>query len=64
MNDRKPARTYEVSAGCLSEQITASLAREFKTSRPRPRNRAMGFKGTDKPTKKPPGTHRAAQPNP
>jgi len=40
---------YEVSANAFIEAQTKQMEREFKCSRPRPRNRAMGFKGSDKP---------------
>lgn len=39
--------TTEISAGQLSEMITKQISREFKCSRPRPRNKAMGFYGKD-----------------
>lgn len=38
-----------LSASHLIEELTKEMAREFKTSRPRPRNRAMGFNSNDKP---------------
>jgi len=31
------------------ERQTKEIEREFKTSRPKPRNRAMGFRGDDWP---------------
>jgi len=39
--------TTEVSANHLIEAQTRAIEREFKCSRPRPRNRAMGFAGRD-----------------
>ena len=36
------------SANVFIEAQTRQIAREFKTSRPRPRNRAMGFYGDDR----------------
>ena len=44
----KPARIIWRSASSIGEEITRQLAREFAHSKPRPRNRAMGFSGTDK----------------
>lgn len=41
-----------VSAHLLSEAITKQLEREYASSRPRPRNRAMGFRGEDKVKKR------------
>ena len=40
---------YEVSANAVVEAMTKRLEREFKCSNPKPRNRAMGFKGYDRP---------------
>jgi hypothetical protein len=37
-----------VSAHLIAEQQTRQMARDFKTSRPAPRNRAMGFRGIDR----------------
>jgi hypothetical protein len=39
---------FEVSANDFVEAQTRSIAKEFKCSRPRPRNRAMGFRGEDR----------------
>lgn len=36
------------SANDFIERQTRNIEREFATSRPRPRNRAMGFKGSDR----------------
>ena len=44
----KPEPIRWESANTFIEAQTKSMAREFKCSRPRPRNRAMGFKGFDK----------------
>jgi hypothetical protein len=44
--------TYEVSANEFIEAQTRQIEREFKCSKPRPRNKAMGFKGDDRPRKK------------
>ena len=41
-------RTIWTNAASIGEEITRQLAREFAHSKPRPRNRAMGFSGTDK----------------
>lgn len=41
--------TVLVSASEFIEQQTKQIEREFKCSRPQPRNKAMGFYGTDKP---------------
>ena len=49
---------YEVSANDFIEAQTKQIEREFKCSKPRPRNRAMGFKGSDKPKR--PWKHDAA----
>ena len=38
-----------VSANDFIETQTREFSRNFTSSRPRPRNRAMGFKGDDKP---------------
>lgn len=38
-----------VSAHKWIEAQTARMARELKSSRPKPSNRRMGFKGEDKP---------------
>lgn len=38
---------YEISAGKIVEAQTRQIEAEFKCSRPKPRNRAMGFKGED-----------------
>lgn len=42
------------SANDFIEAQTRQLEREFATSRPRPRNKAMGFKGSDKPQRQKP----------
>lgn len=42
-----------VSANALIEHQTRRIAQEFCSSKPKPRNKAMGFKGTDKPRSKP-----------
>jgi hypothetical protein len=54
-------RTIWTNAASIGEEITRQLAEEFAHSKPRPRNRAMGFSGTDKkprrefdPFKRPP----------
>ena len=44
--DGEPVR-WE-SANTVIEAQTRAIAREFKTSKPRPRNRAMGFRGDDR----------------
>ncbi len=44
----KPAYIIWRSASSIGEEITRQLAEEFAHSKPRPRNRAMGFSGTDK----------------
>ena len=36
------------SAGNLCERLTLEIKREFKMSKPKPRNRAMGFYGDDR----------------
>jgi len=36
-----------ISANAFIEDQTRQIAEEFKTSNPRPRNRAMGFRGRD-----------------
>jgi hypothetical protein len=41
-------RVYEVSASVIAEATTRRIEREYHCSKPRPRNRAMGFSGTDK----------------
>jgi len=41
--------SYEVSANEFIEAQTKQIEREFRCSRPRPRNRAMGFKEIIKP---------------
>lgn len=38
-----------IPANLFVEEQTRLIAAEFKTSRPRPRNWAMGFRGTDRP---------------
>ena len=38
-----------IPANTFIEEQTRQIEREFKTSRPRPRNKAMGFRGTDRP---------------
>jgi hypothetical protein len=40
-------KIHWISANTLIQAQTQQIADEFKTSRPRPRNRAMGFKGRD-----------------
>lgn len=45
-------QTYEMSAGHIAEAQTRRIEREFHCSRPRPRNRAMGFTGQDGPKRK------------
>lgn len=47
---RPPVTT--ISASQIQEDQTRSIIREFGSSKPRPRNRAMGFKEEDKPHKK------------
>ena len=44
-----PYMSYEISANRFIELQTKQIEREFKCSKPRPRNKAMGFKGSDKP---------------
>jgi len=39
---------YRISANAFIEAQTRQMEKEFKSSRPSPRNRAMGFKGSDK----------------
>lgn len=46
-------RIYEVSASVIAEATTRRIEREYHCSKPRPRNRAMGFSGTDKPRRTP-----------
>lgn len=43
--------SYEISAHHLIEAQTKRIAKLWKSSRPRPRNRVMGFKGYDGPRK-------------
>jgi len=40
--------TYQISANEFIEAQTRQMEREFKSSRPKPRNKAMGFKGEGK----------------
>lgn len=40
-----------VSANTLLEQQTKKIAQEFHASNPKPRNKAMGFTGDDRPRK-------------
>jgi len=40
------------SATEFIEKQTVKIAKEFKTSNPRPRNKVMGFKGNDRPKRK------------
>jgi hypothetical protein len=47
MNQRDPSR--EVSANDFIGKQTEAIKKEFGCSLPRPRNRVMGFRGTDKP---------------
>ncbi len=51
--------TYEVSANDFIEQQTKQIEKEFKSSRPNPRNWAMGFRGEPKPKHKQPSTEKA-----
>lgn len=44
-----------VSAHTIIEANTRALEREYRSSRPKPRNRAMGFKGEEP---RPPNRHR------
>lgn len=37
--------TYEIDGTRFVEMQTDAIKRKWKSSRPRPRNRAMGFKG-------------------
>jgi hypothetical protein len=46
-------RIYEVSASVIAEATTRRIEREYHCSKPRPRNRAMGFAGTDRPRRLP-----------
>ena len=39
---------YEVSANYVVESVTEEIADQFKCSRPRPRNKVMGFKGENR----------------
>ena len=41
-----------VSGNDFVEHQTKEFAKRFTSSRPRPRNKAMGFKGSDKPKRK------------
>jgi hypothetical protein len=41
--------TKEISGDEFVARQTRQIEREFKCSRPKPRNRAMGFKGNDRP---------------
>ena len=45
----KTESSYEISGEEFVAAQTRKIEREFKCSRPKPRNRKMGFKGTDKP---------------
>lgn len=45
---------YEISGEEFVAAQTRKIEREFKCSRPKPRNRQMGFKGTDKPKRQVP----------
>jgi hypothetical protein len=46
MNDPE---TWEESANEFIERQTREIEEEFGCSRPQPRNRVMGFRGSDKP---------------
>jgi hypothetical protein len=41
--------TWEESANEFIERQTREIEEEFGCSRPQPRNRVMGFRGSDKP---------------
>lgn len=43
-----PDGAWEESANALAERVTKQIEREFRCSKPKPRNRAMGFTGSDK----------------
>ena len=45
----KKETSYEISGEEFVAAQTRKIEREFKCSRPKPRNRQMGFKGTDRP---------------
>ncbi len=51
-------KVYEVSGNEFVDAQTRKIEKEFKTSRPRPRNRAMGFKG-EKSNKRNPWSYSA-----
>ena len=48
------ATSHEVSGDKFVAAQTNRLEKEFKCSRPKPRNRAMGFNGSDKPKRERP----------
>ena len=52
MSTEEVGKIKWVSGNEFVEQQTKEFSRNFTSSRPRPRNRAMGFKGDDKPKKK------------
>ena len=50
----KTSSSHEISGDEFVAAQTRKIEREFKCSRPKPRNRQMGFKGKDEPRRRVP----------